>query len=126
MEASERMLRSEASSTQVPSLDVDGLAQVLEVSPTRLREQLVLMEIEGLVEPRAPTFGHNLPQGALRITRNGLSALRTLRPSEIGNVVSASEYQTVVFTDIVGSTEVLSRLGDDARKGSVPGRGAFD
>jgi len=79
----------------------------------------MLMEREGLIEGYAETFGRALTGGAFRITASGLRAHRSLRDGTQGDVEFGSEYRTVVFTDLVGSTEALSRLGDDA------GRTAF-
>ena len=77
--AAERMARSEAGSAEVPSLDVDGVADVLEVDPRRIREELTIMQIERLIEVRAATFGHGLEEGALRITASGIATLQELR-----------------------------------------------
>ena len=119
LEAAERMVRSEASTNQIPELDVDGFAQVLEIDPKRVRELLVLMEIEGLIEAHATTLSRGLRGGELRITSAGLAAIKSLRDSEGGEVGPGSGFRTVVFTDLVGSTEVLRRLGDET------GRAAF-
>jgi class 3 adenylate cyclase len=115
LEVAERMLRSEASNNEIPFLDVEGLAQVLEVDLQRLREQLVLMEAEGLLAPRTTSFGHGLREGAFRITAAGLGVLESVG----GSHGSESAFRAIVFTDIVGSTEVLSRLGDEAGRTAI-------
>lgn len=77
MQALRRMLRAEPRARSVLSLDVEGVAAVLEESPDRVRELLTELEVEGLIEPRAQTFGHTLADGACRITGTGLAWLNS-------------------------------------------------
>jgi class 3 adenylate cyclase len=75
-------------------------------TPGRVLVALEALEAEGLVEPAA------LRGSAVhRITREGSDAVR--RHAD-GGAGSAHEQVTILFTDMVGSTAMLDRLGDAA------------
>jgi serine/threonine protein kinase len=78
LEALRRMLGAEQRMSQIPSLDVDGLGDVLGVAPQRLRATISELALEGMIEGNAETFGHTLLDGACRITGIGLQLLRSI------------------------------------------------
>jgi class 3 adenylate cyclase len=105
---------------------LDELARLLE-DEYRLSARAVLLalgalEAEGLVEAEAP---HGSP--VYRVTREGIDALARRADAPVlarvhgagaansdHSVSHALERVAVLFTDVVGSTELLDRLGDDA------------
>jgi class 3 adenylate cyclase len=105
---------------------LDGLVRLLgdhyRFSARAVLVGLAALEAEGLVEAEAP---HG--SAVYRITREGLDALAKragapvlarLRaggtPEHDGAASHVLERVAVLFTDIVGSTELLDRVGDDA------------
>src|SRR5690349_14413839 len=76
------------------------------VKPREVVVALNALSAEGLVERTA---------GCCRITRAGAEALRERAGADVlerlGNRV---EHVTLLFTDVVGSTELFERAGDDA------------
>jgi hypothetical protein len=60
LEALRRMLGAEQRMSSIPSLDVEGLSDVLGVDAQRTRSAIVELELEGLVEGRAEPTGIRL------------------------------------------------------------------
>ena len=77
LSALRRMLSAEQRMSAIPSLDVAGVSDVLGVGADRTRSVIVELQLEGLVEGHAETYGHTAADGACRITGRGLEALRT-------------------------------------------------
>ena len=94
LEAARRMLSWEASSSEIPALDVSGVAAVLGEPTERLKSVLIELELLGLIEPNAQTLGHTLTEGALRIKREGLNFLDETGSSVSERPVAHEEHTT--------------------------------
>ncbi len=73
LKALQRMLRAEHRSSEIPALDVPGVAAALGVASDLISATLSEMAVRGLIEGRAETLGHPLADGACRITAAGLA-----------------------------------------------------
>jgi hypothetical protein len=89
--ALKRMNRAEQGSGEIFDLDVDGVADVLGTSGTRVRGIVSELLMEGLAEPAAPTFGRGASDGSCRITGAGLQALRETSVEQTASIVYVDE-----------------------------------
>lgn len=89
-----------------PRLDVDGVADVFGLPSDSVVKRLATMERRGWIEPYA--YEKKIAFGQARITAAGLAARETMH---------SSGWQTaaIVFTDIVGSTQLSNRWPEPER-----------
>jgi len=77
-----RLLVAEKKTGKIHGLDVEGVAGVLGVDPHSISDELIEMELDGLIEPFAQTMGHTLKRGACRLTGTGLAAYKRISEEE--------------------------------------------
>src|SRR5205085_954995 len=110
--ALEQATRLEMRTGTIEGIDANGAADVLGAPDRVVKDGLAGLLLEGLVEEAGATFGHGATEGACRITTEGARTLRVLRERLLPQSAPTRAIRSVLFTDIVGSTERVAEIGD--------------
>ena len=112
LEALKRMMRAQTGS-EIPELDVDGVADVLGVDGDRVRSVLRELLLEGLAEPAAPHHGRSAQDGSCRITGDGLRALRERTDTAVAKVIHVDDIDSFERVRGVSPSDVVDMLEDE-------------
>lgn len=115
LRAARRMSRVSGRVGPVPWLDVEGLADVMGVSASRVRGEISLMGSEDLLAPRASTLGRPFLNGALQVTAKGLEWLRDAeaRAPEETQLIRVDEIESFLGVRAVSAVDVRDCFGEN-------------